>query len=74
MASLQLPAAAPCANPNLETTALERLLRGWQCNNETATDLQGLGLSLTPTPPLALSPTLTPTLTLTLARRPTYRV
>ena len=42
---MRLPAAAPCA---AATTALERRLRGWSCNNETATDLQGLGFNPTP--------------------------
>ena len=38
-ASLRLPTPAPCASV---TASLERQLRGWQCNNETTTDLQGV--------------------------------
>ena len=63
-ATLRLPDPAPCGSN------LERLLRDYQCNNETATDLQGLGLNPDPTPDLL--PGLT--LSLTLTRRPTCRV
>ena len=68
-ASLRLPTPAPCASV---TASLERQLRGWQCNNETTTDLQGVThrryrmqrLNPTPAPtptrPLPLNPTANP--------------
>jgi len=49
-ATLRLPDPAPCSSD------LERLLRSWQCDNETATDLQGLGLIPDPTPELLPGP------------------